>query len=159
MDFTSIEFYTIAFCVAIGVLCFFLGQKRTKPASSYIHSLDLKKDDEAESTPDNSSGLLKLTADDEGLVTIERTGLQLVEGETVNLIATVIDDKLTIEEKKGKASALGGKEESFSGSVTVDYFLPNNKLYVRYDSSVSGQWCKFAFTNFPGNTAEHVMRY
>ena len=49
MDFTSIEFYTIAFCVAMVLVGFFLKQKRINPASSTINSLELEKlDDELE---------------------------------------------------------------------------------------------------------------
>lgn len=154
MDFTSIEFYTIAFCVAMGLVGFFLGQKRIKPATSRINALELEKQDNAA-----TSNTIKLTANDDGTVTIERTGFNLVDGETVNLIATIADDKLTIEEKKGKASALGGREESYTGRVTVDYFPVDNKVYVRYDSSVTGQWSKFSFKNRARNSVEHEMRY
>ncbi len=154
MDFTSIEFYTIAFCIAMGIVGFFLGQKKIKPATSRINALELQKQDEA-----STSSIIKLTANDDGTVTIERTGFLLVDGETVNLIATIVDDKLIIEEKKGKASALGGCEESYSGSVTVDYFPVGNKVYVRYDSSVTGQWSKFSFKNSARNKVEHEMRY
>lgn len=157
MDFTSVEFYTIAFCVAMGLVGFFLGQKRVKPATSRIQALDLDKVESNDT--DQAQGLIKLTANQSGTVTIERTGLQLVDGETVNLIVTIIDDKLSIEEKKGKASALGGREESYNGHAEVDFFPVNNKMYVRYESSVTGQWCKFSFKNVTGNSVEREMRY
>lgn len=156
MDFTSIEFYTIAFCVAMGLVGFFLGQKKTKPATSRVQALDLEKDPSEVAA---AQGTIKLTAHDSGNVTIERTGLQLVDGETVNLLVTIIDDKISIEEKKGKASALGGREESFTGRVDVDFFPVNNKMYVRYESSVTGQWCNFAFKNTPRNHVTREMRY
>ena len=85
--------------------------------------------------------------------------MQLVDGETVNLIATIIDDKLTIEEKKGKVSGLGGREEAYTGRVTLDFIPSGSKMYVRYDSSVTGQWCKFAFKNVARNHVEHELRY
>ena len=157
MEFNSIEFYTIAFTVAMVLVGFFLTQKKIKPATSRLNSFELSKCEESDS--DTAEGKLKFTACDDGRVMIERTGLQLVDGETVNLIATIIDDKLTIEEKKGKASALGGREESYTGSLTVDYIPADGKVYVRYDSSVTGQWCKFSFRNRPGNIVEHEMRY
>lgn len=159
MDFTSIEFYTIAFCVAMVIVGFFLGQKRIKPASSRINSFELHKDEGDGSNDASSQCTLKFVANDDGTVTIERTGLQLVDGETVNLIATIIDDKLTIEEKKGKASGLGGREETYSGSVNIDYIPSGSKMYIRYDSSVTGQWCKFSFKNIARNHVEHELRY
>jgi hypothetical protein len=157
MDFTSIEFYTIAFCVAMGLVGFFLTQKRIKPATSRINALELESVAEEEDA--TSPGTLKFTGNTDGTVTISRTGIRLIEGETVNLIATIVDDKLTIEEKKGKASALGGKESLFRGSVTVDYIPADGKYYVRYDSSVTGQWCKFSFKNTSRNFVEREMRY
>lgn len=157
MEFNSIEFYTIAFSVAMVLVGFFLTQKKIKPATSRLNAFQLSKCEESDG--ETAEGKLKFTACDDGRVEIERTGLQLVDGETVNLIATIIDDKLTIEEKKGKASALGGREESYTGSLTVDYIPADGKVYVRYDSSVTGQWCKFSFRNRPGNVSEHEMRY
>ena len=155
MDFTSIEFYAIAFCVAMGLVGFFLSQKRIKPATSRINSLELERFDGEV----GDMGTIKLVANTDGTVTIERTGLHLVDGETVNLIATIIDDKLSIEEKKGKASALGGREDNYNGHAVVDYFPVDNKMYVRYESSVTGQWSKFSFKNSAHNSVEHEMRY
>lgn len=157
MDFTSVEFYTIAFCVAMGLVGFFLGQKSVKPATSYITALDIEPQDE--DSTDKTSSIIKLSSKEDGTVTINRMGVHLVEGETINIIATLIDDKLTIEEKKGKASALGGRESLFSGHVDVDFFPQGKKVYVRYDSSVTGQWCKFSFKNTPRNFIEREMRY
>ena len=128
-----------------------------KPATSYITALDIEPQDE--DSTDKTSSIIKLSSKEDGTVTINRMGVHLVEGETINIIATLIDDKLTIEEKKGKASALGGRESLFSGHVDVDFFPQGKKVYVRYDSSVTGQWCKFSFKNTPRNFIEREMRY
>lgn len=159
MEFTSIEFYTIAFVVAMILVGFFLSQRRINPASSFIDAFELEEMEAPPQADGPVEGLLLLVAAEDGSVTIERTGLRLVEGETANLIATIVDDKVTIEEKKGKVSALGGKDTYYRGRVRVKYFLANNKVYVRYDSSVTGQWCKFSFKNYPGNTASHELRF
>ncbi len=159
MDFTSIEFYTIAFVVAMTLVGFFLKQRSIKPASSFINAFELEKTGTVEESDLAKPGRLTLTAGTNGTVTFERTGLRLADGETVNIIATVIDDKVTIEEKKGKVSAFGGREDMYTGRVDVKFFLPNNKVYVRYDSSVTGQWAKFSFKNLPGNAATHELRY
>lgn len=158
MDFTSIEFYTIAFCVAMAVVGFFLTQKRIKPAASYINVYETEPIEDPDFDVATQSQL-KFIANGDGTVTIERKGLQLVDGETVNIIATIIDDKLTIEEKKGKASTLGGKDNYYTGRVTVDFIPANARIYLRYDSSVTGQWCKFSFKNIPRNHVEHELRY
>ena len=155
MDFTSIEFYTIAFFLAMVFVGFFVRQKKTAPATSVISSLNL-----APAPPQHeATSKLRLHAHADGSVTIEREGLLLCDGETVNLIATIIDDKITIEEKKGKISAFGGKESAYNGHVDVTFFLENNKSYLRYESSVAGQWCKLAFNNYPGNMVEKDLSY
>ncbi len=134
---------------------FFVRQKKTTPAASVISSLDLVP------APQHGEGksVLRLVAHGDGKVTIEREGLLLCDGETVNLIATIIDDKITIQEKKGKISAFGGRESFYNGHVDVTFFLENNKNYLRYESSVAGQWCKLAFLNSPGNKVEKDLSY
>lgn len=134
----------------------FLRQKKTTPAKSVLTSLDIVP---APAQQAEGTSRLRLTARDDGSVTIEREGLLLSDGETVNLITTIIDDKITIQEKKGKISAFGGKESVYNGHVDVTFFLENNKNYLRYESSVAGQWCKFAFNNYPGNTVEKDLSY
>lgn len=133
----------------------FVRQKKALPATSVLCSLDLTP---APQQPQGTSRL-RLTAHADGSVTIEREGLLLCDGETVNLVATIIDDKVTIEEKKGKISAFGGKESAYNGHVDVTFFLENNKNYLRYESSVAGQWCKLAFNNIPGNKVEKDLSY
>lgn len=155
MDFTSIEFYTIAFFLAMAFVGLFVKQKKIAPAKSVISSLDLVPAPSQQS----SISLLRLQANDDSSVTIEREGLLLCDGETVNLIATIVDDKITIQEKKGKISAFGGKESVYNGHVDVTFFLENNKNYLRYESSVAGQWCKLTFLNSPGNMIEKDLSY
>lgn len=134
---------------------FFVGQKRRTPASSYISALELEPSP-VESTQESK---LSLAAHDDGSVTIVREGILLSDGETVNLIATKIEDKITIAEKKGKVSAFGGHEGVYDGHVDVTFFPVGNKTYLRYESSVAGQWCKLAFINSPGNKVEKDLRY
>lgn len=133
----------------------FVKQKKNEPATSALCSLDL----DPAPLQQPATSLLRLTANDNGTVTIEREGLPLCDGETVNLIATIIDDKITIQEKKGKISAFGGKESVYNGHTDVTFFLENNKNYLRYESSVAGQWCKVAFVNSPGNKVEKDLSY
>lgn len=159
MDFTSIEFYTIAFCVAMVLVGFFLKQKRVGAASSAVVALELERLDGEPSGASDQASLVTLKANADGTVTMGRTGLQLIDGETVNLIATLVDDKLTIEEKKGKVAAAGGTEGRYTGHATLGCFPAETKVYVRYDSSVTGQWCTFSFKNTPRNKAQHELRY
>ncbi len=133
---------------------FFVKQKATTPAASVLSSLNL-----VAAPQHDGASRLRLLAHDDGSVTIEREGLILSEGETVNLITTIIDDKITIQEKKGKISVFGGKEGVYNGHVDVTFFLENNKNYLRYESSVAGQWCKLAFNNYPGNMVEKDLSY
>ncbi len=156
MDYTSIEFYTIAFVVAMALVGFFMSYKRTEPASTHLAALDLEPVQGDESSPES---IVKLDAHDDGSVTLERKGMLLVDGETVNIVATVIDDKITIAEKKGKASALGGRESLYDGHAVMKFFPQGGKVYLRYESSVAGQWCKFSFVNKPGNRVVRELRY
>lgn len=130
------------------------------PAKTYVAKLNLTptgeempRDDDAPLPP----ATLRLTATADGVV-IERSGLPLREGESVALTVTVIDDKVTIEERKGQVAALGGHEAFYNASQTVD-FLPLEKIYIRYESRVAGKWAKFAFLNREGNSVEHQLGY
>ena len=158
MDFTSIEFYTIAFVVAMTLVGFFLRQKRINPATSHIDTFVLEPQPGGDDDAANISAV-RFTSGSNGIINVERTGLRLVEGETVNLIATIIDDKVTIEEKKGKVSALGGAESFYTGRVTLNYIPVDAKVYVRYESSVTGQWAKFSYKNREGIKAVHEFHY
>jgi len=159
MDFTSVEFYTIAFFVAMALLGFFLKQKRVTPASTHISAMELERGEEAKTVADAPADSVSLTSCDNGNVLIERSGLVLVDGETVNLVITVIDDKVTIVEKKGKASALGGHEYYFTGSAKISCLPRDNKVYIRYESSVTGQWCKSSFVNKTGRRQKWELKY
>lgn len=159
MDFNSIEFYTIAFILAIALVALLFRQKQWHPAQTHIVPLDLNKTDLQVDRDDKKELLpakLRLTALDDGKVMVERENIPLREEETVNLIATVVDDKITIEEKKGMVAALGGREFYSNGCQTLA-FIPADKVYIRYESAVAGRWAKFAFLNREGNKVEHEL--
>lgn len=152
MDITSVEFYTIALVVAFTLLGLIVGQKRQAPASTHFATLEVQP------TEPSAASQLTLTALDNGNVRIERTGLALRAGETVNLIATVVDDKVSIVEKKGNVAVLGGEETTHSGTATVAFLTPR-KWNVRYESQVTGQWVKFQFSNTAGNHKTRTLNY
>lgn len=161
MDIHSIEFYVLAFMVAVALVALLLGQRKQMPAVTRIVELPLGEP--GDMVPINDAApvkpsTLRLTARSGGMVTIERTAIPLHDGETVNLIATIIDDKITIQEKKGMVAAFGSREQYYDGSVDVDFF-PFEKVYVRYESQVNGQWSKFSFLNREGNTVAHDLTY
>ena len=135
---------------------FFVSQKKTQEATSHIHGFDLEPDERGD---DETPGWVKLTGNDDGTVTLERGSLRLREGETCNLVATVIDDKITIQEKRGKTVGGAAPERTYTGRVTVKFVPAGSKVYVRYDSAVTGQWCKFSFTNSPRRMTREQLRY
>ena len=159
MDINSVEFYTIALLVAVALIALLLRQREPGAARTHIVALDLEPTGEDVPRDDNATPkptTLRLTALADGKVTLERDSMPLRAQETVNLVATVIGDKVTIEEKKGMTAVFNSQERYYTGSQTLT-FLPLEKVYIRYESQVTGRWAKFAFLNREGNKLEREL--
>ena len=159
MDINSVEFYTIALLVAVALIALLMRQREPEAARTHIVPLDLEPTGEEVPRDDNATPRpthLRLTALADGKVALERDALPLRAQETVNLVATVIDDKVTIEEKKGMTAVFNSQEHYYNGSQTLT-FLPFEKVYIRYESQVTGRWAKFAFLNREGNSYEREL--
>ena len=98
--FHSIEFYTLALLVAFALLALIFGQKDKSPASTYIKALALQDGNGEDS-------MLELLSHDNGDLELRRTGMQLRQDDTVNLVVTLGDGELRVVEKKG-ADRSGG---------------------------------------------------
>ena len=148
MDIHSIEFYVLALFVAFALIGIIFGHTDRSPAQTFIDAMDIA-DDEPE-VPHT----LSLTAEPDGKVTITHRGLELKEGDTVNLIATIIDDKVKLQLKRGVENP-AGQPKPVKATAHVA-FLPNERILLRYESEFTGEWCVFAFTNREGSrrTAE-----
>ncbi len=140
MDIHSIEFYVLALFVAFALLGVIFGRNDRSPARTHIETFEL--DDDAECSEEDH--WVRFTGQSDGTVIIDRQGLELKEGETVNLVATIIDDKATIIEKRGVAGH--GDPTPKHAQVTVTW-LPTKRMHIRYESEVNGEWGLVAFTN------------
>ena len=92
MDITSVEFFTLAFVVAMALVALLAGQREKKTPSTHIVQLV--------TTPgsDDSDDTVSLERVDGGRVRLRRAGLLLGPDETINLVFTISGDKCTIVE-------------------------------------------------------------
>lgn len=150
IDIHSVEFYVIAFVVAMALVTLLIGQRTHGPATTNIDTLDL--------TPSlaDEAGLLTITSSDTDHVTIARTGLPIFEGDTIILVSTVIDDKWHIQEKR--ATKGRGAHVAMDGSAQLTFLKPG-RYHVRYDSEVTGQWVTFTHTHRPDSTTNAHLKY
>jgi hypothetical protein len=100
MDINSVEFYTIAFVVAMALIALLVGRTEKKPPSTYIIQLDTIEADGEE------ADRVRLEAIDDGRVRISRQGLMLNPGETINLVFTIRDEQCHIVEKKASSAVV-----------------------------------------------------
>lgn len=150
IDIHSVEFYVIAFVVAMALVTLLIGQRTRGEATTNIDQLEL--------TPSltERAGNLAICSEDTDRVTITRAGLPLFEGDTVILVSTIIDDKWHIEEKR--ATKGRGPNIEMDGAVTINFLRPG-RYHVRYDSEITGQWCTFKHSHRPGATTTAQLKY
>ena len=151
IDINSTEFFVMALTVAMAVLAILFGQRSHNPATTAITTFALNP------CITSDDGLVVLQAMDDGDVLVLRNGIPLNDGDTVNIVATVIDDKLRITEKKGVV-APSQTEVKADGTATLTG-LPIDRYHVRYESEITGQWALFTFANRDGKTATAHLKY
>ena len=151
MDFFhSVEFYVMALFVAFTLLGLIVSPRLGGAAASTMAAMDFEPRGEV------PRGTLLLTAGAKGAIEVRRYGLSVREGETVYLTATIIDDKMTIVEKRG--TKVVGEPRDVDGVATLKK-MPNRKLHVRYDSEVTGEWGLLTFLNVDGNHVPATLKY
>ena len=136
MDINSIEFYTLAFVVAMALVALLMGRTEKDPPSTYIAQLATTVADEV------GEDTVCMEPIDGGRVRISREGLSIGAEETVNLVFTIRDNQCTIIEKKG-VRRRGAEPVPVTGEVTVKWLRPGNKYRVRYESQVTSTWALF----------------
>lgn len=136
MDFTSPEFYTIAFVVAMALVALLMGKVEKKPASTHIVQLGTVPDEN-----EDCEDAVTLELAEGGRVRIGRTGLSIGAEETVNLVFTIRDGECTIVEKKG-VKRRGSRVEPVKGMVEVKCLRPI-KYKMRYESQITSAWASF----------------
>ena len=91
MDITSVEFYTIAFVVAMALIALLMGRKEKQPPSTFIVQLAISPDEDEE-----SEDIVQLDGEPGKPLHLRRTGIRIDPEETVNLVITVQEDHCTI---------------------------------------------------------------
>jgi len=137
MDITSVEFFTLAFVVAMALVALLAGQREKKTPSTHIVQLV--------TTPGSDDGddTVSLERVDDGRVRLRRAGLFLGPDETINLVFTISGDKCTIVEKKG-IKKRGSAGCPVDGEVSVKFLRPV-KYSVRFESQVMSTWATFTY--------------
>lgn len=152
MDINSVEFYALALLVAMALLGLLFGDKPHTPAVTGIAQF---KPTGACSDPESAT--VTLAALPGGNVELLRDGLPLADGGTAFVVATIVDDKMTVVEKQGIHSV--AEPQPLHATATLDCLPQGRRLHVRYESELTGQWCTFAFTNAQGRTATSQLKY
>lgn len=149
IDFNSPEFYTLALVIAIALVGLLFGERDPGPASTGIAPFTLNP------CVTDAPGRIALHALDDGDVMVLRDGMPVNDGDTVNIVATVVGDKVTIVEKRG----VYGRGEAYSadGTATLSC-LGHRRYHVRYESELTGQWALFTFKNTAGNTVTSHLK-
>ena len=150
IDIHSVEFYVIAFVVAMALVTLLIGQRTRGEATTNIDTLDL--------TPSlaDEAGRLDISSDSGDTVSITRTGLPIFEGDTIILVSTVIDDKWHIEEKR--ATKGRGAHVAMDGSAQLTFLKPG-RYHVRSDSEITGQWVTLTYTHRPSGHSCAQLKY
>ena len=136
MDINSVEFYTLAFVVAMALVALLMGRSEKRPPSTYIVQLETTA---AESDGEDT---VSMEPADGGRVLLRRSGIALADEETVNLVITIQEDHCTIVEKKG-VKRRRAVAEPVTGEAVLKCLRPGSKYRVRYESQLTSTWAMF----------------
>ena len=150
MDIHSIEFYVLALFVAFALIGIIFGRTDRSPAQTFIEEMNTSNDDAG------APHEVTLESLSDGRVHICHRGLELKPGDTVNLVATIINDKVKLVLKRGVDSHTG-EPAPVKAQANVKYF-PNERIHVRYESEFTGEWCVFIFTNREGSKRTYELQ-
>jgi len=151
IEINSLEFYVIAFTVAMALVALFFGQDNRGEATTEVTALSLNP------SVTDDSGLVMLQAQDDGSVLVLRNAIPLDEGDTVNIVVTAVGNKLTIVEKKGVQSRTA--IDLLADGTGMISHLPADRFHVRYESEITGQWALFTFSNRDGRSASSHLKF
>ena len=153
MDLHSPEFYTLAFVVAMALVALLLGQREKQPPSTYIVPLTV------EPAAVDQDDRLTIEPGGDGSLVIRRTGLSLGDEETVHLVITVQDDRLTIVEKKG-VRRRGAPQHPVTGQARLKKGLrPHTRYRLRYESQLTSAWAILTFDTASPRPVSTDLRY
>lgn len=152
MDINSVEFYTIAFVVAMSLIGWLMSRSEKKPPSTHIVQL------ETVPAQDDAQDTLTMEITDNGRVLLQRTGLSLGNEETINLVITIQEDHCSIIEKKGikRRRCVG---QPVSGQAMLSCLRPGCRYRMRYESQLTSAWATFTFDMSSTTPKQVVLTY
>lgn len=149
MALDTVFFYTLIMLVAFALLGIICSPKSKKEISTKIVEMAV------EPTNGSTESIVTFKALPKGLISVKRSNFMLHPGDTVCLVIHKYTDHIKIVEKKGLVGM--GEEVLCCGETTIGCIGQRWYSY-RYESEVTGQWCKFEFTNLDGNEAKAELR-
>lgn len=156
MDVNSVEFYTLAFVVAMTLFGLLMSRREKNPPSTHIVQLfTTPVEDDVQDEPQD---LLTMEVTGDGKVSVQRTGLTLGSEETVNLVITIQEDHCTIIEKKG-LKRRGSIGQPVSGQATLTCLRPGCRYRMRYESHLTSAWANFNFDMASAEPKQVVLTY
>lgn len=156
MDVNSVEFYTLAFVVAMTLFGWLMSRREKNPPSTHIvQLLTTPVEDE---TQGDAQDLLTMEVTEDGKVTVQRTGLTLGSEETANLVITIQDDHCTIIEKKG-LKRRGSIGQPVNGYAILDCLRPGCRYRMRYESHLTSAWATFNFDMSSAEPKQVILTY
>ena len=158
MDFTSPEFYTIAFVVAMALVALLMGRNEKKQPSTYIVQLNTVPEATGDSEMEEEhADVVTLELLPAGRVRITRTGLSLGAEETANLVITIRDDECSVIEKKG-IKRRGVVGVPVQGEAVINCLKPM-KYHMRYESQITSTWATFNYDAASANAKRVELNY
>ena len=152
MDIHSVEFYTIAFVVAMSLIGWLMSRSEKKPPSTHIVQL------ETVPAQDDAQDTLTMEITDNGRVLLQRTGLSLGNEETINLVITIQEDHCSIIEKKG-VKRRGSVGQPVSGQAMLSCLRPGCRYRMRYESQLTSAWATFTFDMYSTTPKQVLLTY
>ena len=152
MDVNSVEFYTLAFVVAMTLIGMLMSRSEKKPPSTHIVQLDTAP------AKDDAQDTLTMEVVDRGRVSLQRTGLSIGSEETVNLVITVQEDHCSIIEKKG-IKRRGSIGQPVIGQAVLTCLRPGNRYRMRYESQLTSAWATFTFDMSSASPKQVMLTY
>ena len=152
MDINSVEFYTLAFVVAMTLIGLLMSRSEKKPPSTHIVQL------ETSPAQDNAQDTLTLEVIDRGRVSLQRTGLSIGSEETVNLVITIQEDHCSIIEKKG-IKRRGSIGQPVNGQAVLTCLRPGERYRMRYESQLTSAWATFTFDMSSASPKQVALTY
>lgn len=138
MDITSVEFYTLAFVVAMALIALLMGRNEKNPPSTYIVQLATTDAEDAD-----AEDTVTLQPTPTGAILLRRTGISVTSEDTVNLVITIQEDNCSIVEKKGRKSRKGMTGDPVTGEAVLKCMRYGPKYHMRYESQLNSTWATF----------------